>query len=98
MMLLRVLTGEDTVLLEAYEFRALLARDEAEELRRKLVRRLLGEKRAVMAWNRDDCMVGGMVVGREDRSIGLLRYQGVLQLHWCVVVALGRRRTCPRSE
>lgn len=41
-MLLIVLTGDDDVV--AYEPRSLLARDEAEDDRRKEVRRDLGEK------------------------------------------------------
>ena len=46
MMLLMVLTGDDMVV--EYEFLALLAREEADDERRKPVRRLPGEKRAVM--------------------------------------------------
>jgi hypothetical protein len=64
-MLLMVLTGEDA-LLDAYEFRALLALDEADEDRRKLVRRPWGAKRAVMEWNREDCMVMVFREGGED--------------------------------
>lgn len=55
-MLLMVLTGDEEAV--AYESRSLLARDEAEEERRKEVRSWLGEKRAVMDWKREDCMVG----------------------------------------
>jgi hypothetical protein len=59
MMLLMVLTGEDTV--EAMESRLLLARDEAEDERRKEVRRVDGEKRAAIAWNLEDCILTGSV-------------------------------------
>lgn len=58
MMLLMVLTGDEMEALDEYEFRALLALDEAEDERRKLVRRPCGAKRAVMEWKREDCMVG----------------------------------------
>ena len=55
MMLLMVLTGEDTV--EAMESRLLLGRDEAEDERRKEVRRVDGEKREAIAWNLEDCIL-----------------------------------------
>lgn len=64
-MLLIVLTGDDDVV--AYEPRSLLARDEAEDDRRKEVRKDLGEKREVMDWRREDCML-------EDSLIQLLVY------------------------
>jgi hypothetical protein len=57
MMLLMVLAGDEMVVWDEYELRALLALDEADEARRKLVRRLPGENLAVMEWNGDDCMV-----------------------------------------
>jgi len=52
MMLLMVLTGDDAV--EAIESRLL----ETEDDRRKEVRRVVAEKRAAMAWNLEDCMMG----------------------------------------
>lgn len=52
MMLLMVLTGDDAV--EAIESRLL----ETEDDRRKEVRRVVAEKRAAMAWNREDCIMG----------------------------------------
>lgn len=51
MMLLMVLTGDDAV--EAIESRLL----ETEDDRRKEVRRVVAEKRAAMAWNREDCIM-----------------------------------------
>jgi hypothetical protein len=60
MMLLIVLpTGDDVA--DKNEFRsALLARDEDAELEdlRNEVRRLCGEKRAVMVWKREGCILG----------------------------------------
>jgi len=50
-----VLTGE--LAWELNEFLSELARDEAEDDRRKDVRRLCREKRAVMAWKRGVCML-----------------------------------------
>lgn len=59
--LLTLLTGE--LLRETSDARsALLARDETEDDdmdRRNDVRRLCGEKRAVMDWKREVCMVSG---------------------------------------
>jgi len=56
MMLFIVLTGEDR--LEAYEFRLLLlARNDGDDDRRNEVRMLWGEKRAVIAWNLDVCIL-----------------------------------------
>lgn len=63
MMLLMVLAGDDMMV--EYELRALLARDEAAEERRKLVRKLAGEKRAEMAWKRGDCMAEDVDGGEE---------------------------------
>jgi hypothetical protein len=54
-MLLMVLTGDDMVV--EYELRALLALDDADEDRRKLVLRLVGENRAVMEWKREVCIL-----------------------------------------
>ena len=48
MMLLMVLTGDETLVWDEYEFRALLALDDVDEARRKLVRRLAGENLAAM--------------------------------------------------
>ncbi|KAG7131390.1 hypothetical protein HYQ46_009701 [Verticillium longisporum] len=56
MMLLMVLAG-DEMTLAPHESRSLLARDEAEDERRKEARRLLEEKRAVMAWNRGEACI-----------------------------------------
>lgn len=58
-MLLIVETGDDSC--EEKEPLLLLAREEADEDRRKEVLMLWAEKRAVMAWKREDCilMVGG---------------------------------------
>lgn len=44
----------------------LLARDDADEDRRNEVRRLFGEKRAVMDWKRDEC-----ILAEEDRGKGV---------------------------
>lgn len=62
MMLLMLLpTGDDVA--DMNEFRsALLARDEAElEDLRKDVRRLWGEKRAVMVWKREGCILAELM-------------------------------------
>ena len=59
MMLLMVVTGDR--LADEYEFRLLLARDEADDDRRNEVRRLWGLKRAVMAWKRADCIFAGLI-------------------------------------
>jgi hypothetical protein len=62
MTLLMVLTGDMEPAVLAYEWRVLVERELADEDRRKEVRRLCGEKRAVMAWKRDeDCIlaIGG---------------------------------------
>lgn len=56
MMLLMVLTGE--LAWETNESRSVLAREDADEDRRKEVRMLWGEKRAAMVWKRVDCMLG----------------------------------------
>ncbi len=63
-MLLMVLTGD----CETKELRSvLLAREEADDDddmdRRNEVRRLCGEKRAVMVWKREDCMMPVRKVG-----------------------------------
>lgn len=58
-MLLIVLTGELDV--EEYEFRLLLAADEDDDRRRE-VRSFWGENRAARAWNRDDCILDGVLV------------------------------------
>lgn len=55
MMLLMVLTGDDAV--EAIESRLLLIREEADDDRRNDVRRVVGEKRAAMEWNLEDCIL-----------------------------------------
>lgn len=60
MMLLMVSTGEEALL--PHESLSLLARDDVEALRRKDVRRLAAERRAVMDWRREDCMVAVVVV------------------------------------
>ncbi len=64
-MLLIVLTGD--MFADVYEFRLLLARDEADDDRRKEVRRWRGEKRAVMAWKRADCILKDL--SREAREV-----------------------------
>ena len=56
MMLLMVLTGEEAFD-EAMESRLELAREEADGERRNEVRRVAGEKRAVMDWKRVVCML-----------------------------------------
>ena len=61
MTLLMALTG-DMVDDDEYELRALLARDEADEDRRNEVRRLWGEKRAMVAWKREVCILGCVCV------------------------------------
>lgn len=72
-MLLIVPTGDDDVV--AYEPRSLLARDEAEDDRRKEVRKDLGEKREVMDWRPEDCML-------EDSLIQLLVYSFLGERRW----------------
>jgi hypothetical protein len=66
MLLMLLLTGE--LVAEANDARSLLlARDDADDdddERRNEVRRLCGEKRAVMVWTREGCMVDD-VVSRE---------------------------------
>lgn len=54
-MLLIVLTGDDAVV--AKEPRSLLAREDADDERRKVVLSVLGEKREVMDWKREDCIL-----------------------------------------
>jgi len=55
MTLLMALTGD--MVDDEYELRALLARDEADDDRRNEVRRLWGEKRAMVAWKREGCIL-----------------------------------------
>lgn len=50
-----VLMGEDSV--ETMEFRLLAVREEALDARRNEVRMLPGEKRAVMEWKRECCIL-----------------------------------------
>lgn len=61
MMALMALAGEDDdeVLDEYDETRD--GEEEAEDDRRKGLRRLDGEKRAVTAWRREECMTGGLL-------------------------------------
>lgn len=70
MMLLIVLTGEDTD--EPIESRLLLAREADDDERRKEVRRVEGARRAARAWKREVCILGGWeeVEGRGEGRLG----------------------------
>lgn len=47
--------------LDAYEALELVEREEAEEIRRKDVRKPEGEKRERMFWNRGDCILADLL-------------------------------------
>jgi len=66
MTLLMALTG-DMVEDDEYELRLLLARDEADDDRRNEVRRLWGEKRAMVAWKREVCILKGCTSRSSER-------------------------------
>ncbi len=77
MLLMLLLTGE--LVAEANDARSLLlARDDVDDdddERRNEVRRLCGEKRAVMDWKREGCMVDD-VVSRERGCMWCV-YKGI---------------------
>ena len=75
-MLLIVETGDDSW--DEKEPRLLLARDEAEDDRRNEVLRLCGEKRAVMAWKREDCI---LMVGEDELPL----FNDTCESRWVVI-------------
>lgn len=89
-----VLTGDDDVV--AYEPRSLLAREEADDERRKVVRSVLGEKRDAMDCKRDDCMMGALLLKAIGSSLMVCRCRMVLGIaaKKIVGVRLGSAQRC----